>query len=190
MLLRLSYAPKLLCPSSYDVGLLSLFLLPMLLLLLLLLVLLSLFFWCCCFYYCCCCSWCYCLTRDVVASLVMLMLLLMLMLLMLLLLLCCFCWRLCFSFCCWCWYRFWYTCVAACCSFLPDIALFPFFQKVETAGKNEGSKRGKNSLANKCIENALVDMDLWIGEGNWKNSFGFFIDLRDLMGKYELRLAG
>ena len=46
-------------------------------------------------------------------------------------------------------------------------------------------------MANKCIATALVDMDLWIGKGNWKHGFGkMFIDLRDLMAKYELRLAG
>ena len=82
-------------------------------------------------------------------------------------------------------------CVTAVCSFLPDIALLPFFKKVETLSKNEGSKRGNIPIANKCIAHALVDMDLWIGKGNWKLNFGkMFIDLRDLMAKYELRLAG
>jgi hypothetical protein len=34
-------------------------------------------------------------------------------------------------------------------------------------------------------------MDLWIGKGNWNDGFAkMFIDLRDLMGKYELRLVG
>ena len=34
-------------------------------------------------------------------------------------------------------------------------------------------------------------MDLWIGKGKWNNGFAKkFIDLRDLMGKYELRLDG
>jgi hypothetical protein len=49
-----------------------------------------------------------------------------------------------------------YACVATGCSFLPDIALLPFFHKV-SASKNEGSKRGNIHFV---IENALVDMDL------------------------------
>ena len=82
-------------------------------------------------------------------------------------------------------------CLAAGCRTLPDIALQPFFKKVDTASKNVASKRGNINFANKCIAEALGEMDLWIGKGNWKNGFGkMFIDLRDLMAKYEVRLAG
>jgi hypothetical protein len=34
-------------------------------------------------------------------------------------------------------------------------------------------------------------MHIWIGKGNWKNDFGkMFLDLKDLLSKYEVRLAG
>ena len=84
-----------------------------------------------------------------------------------------------------------FQCVGAGCRTLPDIALEPFFKHVETASKNVASKRGNINLANKCIADALVDMDRWIGKGNWKNGFGkMFIDLKDLLAKYEVRLSG
>ncbi len=55
---------------------------------------------------------------------------------------------------------------------------------------NVGSKRGRINFANKCIADALLDMGLWIGRGNWKIGFGnIFFDLRDLMAKDELRLT-
>ncbi len=54
--------------------------------------------------------------------------------------------------------------VAGCAA--PDIALEPFFKEVETFSKNEGSKRGKIHVANKCIADALNGMEKWIGKGN------------------------
>jgi len=71
-----------------------------------------------------------------------------------------------------------------------DALLEPFFKEVETFNKNEGSKRGKISMANKSIAAALIDMDKWITEGNCKNGFGaMFLGFRDDMAKYELRLT-
>ena len=60
---------------------------------------------------------------------------------------------------------------------------------MDTFNKNEGSKRGKVTMANKHIADALVNMDKWITIGNWKNVFGdMFLGYRNVMAKYELRL--
>jgi len=56
-------------------------------------------------------------------------------------------------------------CSVACCA-ARDIALEPFFKEMETFIKNEKSKRGKIHVANKCIADALVGMEKWIGKGN------------------------
>jgi len=79
--------------------------------------------------------------------------------------------------------------VAGCASL--DILLQPFFKEVDTLSKNVGSKRGKIHFANKCIATALIDMEKWIGQGNWKSGFGdMFLGFRDAMARYELRLSG
>jgi hypothetical protein len=48
----------------------------------------------------------------------------------------------------------------------PEALLEPFFLEVGTFNKNEGSKRGKITLANKHIANTLINMDNWITKGN------------------------
>ncbi len=58
-----------------------------------------------------------------------------------------------------------FICPVACCA-ARDIAFEPFFKEVETFRKNEGSKREKNHVANKCIADALNGMEEWIGKGN------------------------
>jgi hypothetical protein len=66
-----------------------------------------------------------------------------------------------------------------------------FFKIIDTTNKNAGSKRGNIKLANKCTADAFVDMETWITRGSWKNGGGLmFLNLRDIMAKYELRLSG
>jgi hypothetical protein len=75
---------------------------------------------------------------------------------------------------------------------VPNIILMPFFETVETASKNDASKRGDIAAANKNISSAMLGMDSWIGKGNWKDAgFGdIFLCYRDCMNKYYLRLTG
>ena len=49
---------------------------------------------------------------------------------------------------------------------LHDATLDPFFKVVDTTSKNNGSKHGNINLANKCIADALGDMEKWITKGN------------------------
>jgi hypothetical protein len=61
----------------------------------------------------------------------------------------------------------------------------------DTSNKNTDSRRGNIILANKHMVDAFVDMEKWITRGNWKNSGGLmFLNFRDIMGKYKLRLPG
>ncbi len=74
-----------------------------------------------------------------------------------------------------------------------DIALEPFFnyKEVETFNRIEGSKRGKIHVANKCIDDALVGMEKWIGRGNLKNDFEdfFFASWINAMARYEVKFS-
>ncbi len=58
----------------------------------------------------------------------------------------------------------------------PDVLLEPFFKEVDTLSKNEGSKQGNITMANKHIADALLNMKKWITKGNWKNGFGDVIE--------------
>ena len=69
----------------------------------------------------------------------------------------------------------------------------PFFKVTDvTFSKNVVWKHGGIDMASKCITESLIrDMEKWISKGNWENGGGqMFLNLKDLLAKYELRLSG